>query len=178
MTGSKLSGIPGLRARSPVLPPAFRLLKVSGFLREVSQSPWLKFDLAWLSFVGLALPTALLMSLGVSEMSALPLMLVATLPFQYAAFCFLRWLKEAPKLLPVDEYLRVLKSDQFSLSLRLVDELAEREDWSFRDWKDVRNEFLQEMLAKGRADLTTDEIHDRFKALIRRRHLEQPELFR
>ena len=66
-----------------------RLIKASDFLREVSQSPRLKFELTWLTFAGLVVPTALLMSIGLPEQYALPLMLVAILPFQYVAVCIL-----------------------------------------------------------------------------------------
>jgi hypothetical protein len=67
----------------------FRLIKVGDFLSEVSANPRLKFDLAGLTFAGLVVPTALLMSIGVPEQYALPLMLVMILPFQYTAFCFI-----------------------------------------------------------------------------------------
>lgn len=67
-----------------------RMAKPSEFLRELSGDARLKFLLAWLTFAELVLPTALLMSLGFPEKYALPLMLVATPPFQYGAFCILR----------------------------------------------------------------------------------------
>ena len=67
----------------------FRFIQVRDFLREVSASPRLKFDLAGLTFAGLVVPTALLMSFGVPEQYALPLMLAAILPFQYVAVCAL-----------------------------------------------------------------------------------------
>ena len=68
----------------------FHLIKLSDFLREVSHSPRLKFDLAGLSFAGLVVPTALLISIGAPEEYALPLMMIAILPFQYILVCILR----------------------------------------------------------------------------------------
>lgn len=64
-----------------------RLVKASDFLREVSQSSRLKFELTWLTFGGLVVPAALLMSLGFAENYVLPVMLVLIVPFQYASFC-------------------------------------------------------------------------------------------
>jgi len=61
----------------------------------------MKFDLAGLTFVGLVVPTALLMSIGVPEEYVLPLMLVAILPFQYVAFCFFVWQKEDKTRYPI-----------------------------------------------------------------------------
>ena len=72
----------------------FRLAKPSDFLRELSESPWLKFGLAWLTFGALVVPTALLMTFGVPEKYALPAMLAAILPFQYLGFCLFRHFRE------------------------------------------------------------------------------------
>ena len=68
----------------------FHLIKLSDFLREGSYSPRLKLDLAGLSFAGLVVPTALLISIGAPEEYALPLMMIAILPFQYILVCILR----------------------------------------------------------------------------------------
>ena len=73
-----------------------RFIKVGDFLREVSTSSRMKFELAGLTFAGLVVPTALLVSAGVPEQYALTLMLVAILPFQYAVFCSLASPKETP----------------------------------------------------------------------------------
>ena len=70
----------------------FRLTKPGDFSRALSQSFRLKFILAWVTFGGLVIPTALLMSLGFPEYYALPLMLVAIPPFQYLVFCILKGL--------------------------------------------------------------------------------------
>jgi len=67
----------------------FRLVKPTLFFRELSGSPRLKFSMAWLTFMGLVIPTALLTSMGIRQEYALPLLLVSILPFQYIAFCVL-----------------------------------------------------------------------------------------
>lgn len=72
----------------------FCLVKPRDFFQQVSRSPSLKLELTWLAFGGLVVPTALLMSIGFPARYALPLMLAAILPFQYAAYCILRGLKE------------------------------------------------------------------------------------
>ena len=79
----------------------FRLVKASEFSKEVSVSPRLKFSLTWLTFGGLILPAALLMSVGYAANYVLPLMLVAILPFQYVAFCVLRGLDHGHRTKPV-----------------------------------------------------------------------------
>jgi len=70
----------------------FCLAKPTDFFRAVYQSSRLKFILAWVTFGGLVIPTAFLMSFGFPEKYALPLMLVAIPPFQYAVFCILKGL--------------------------------------------------------------------------------------
>lgn len=72
-----------------------RLGKLNEFLEEVSRTPRLKFDLAWLTFGCLVVPAALLMSFGFPERYVLPLMLVAILPFQYGTVCVLRKVQSA-----------------------------------------------------------------------------------
>lgn len=67
-----------------------RIVKFGDFSRAVSEDTSLKFKLAWISFGGLVLPTAFLMSTGLPAEYALPLMLLAIIPFQYLVFCFLR----------------------------------------------------------------------------------------
>ena len=66
------------------------LIKPQGFFRAISESPRLKFTLAWLTFIGLAVPVAALISFGLPEQYALPALLVLVLPFQYATFCLLQ----------------------------------------------------------------------------------------
>jgi len=66
-----------------------RLVPISGFLRGVSDSPRKKLTLAWLTFLCLACPAALLISLGVPQAIAISAMLAAILPFQYVAYSVL-----------------------------------------------------------------------------------------
>jgi hypothetical protein len=68
----------------------FRLANPGEFFREYSGSPKLKFGLAWLMIVGLVVPIAILMSVGLSERYAVYLVLVGIVPFQYVAYCILR----------------------------------------------------------------------------------------
>ena len=69
------------------------MLRIAGagsFFSSVAGSTKLKLALAWLTFVGLALPTAFLMSFGVPEKYALPVLAALVLPFNYIAFWLLR----------------------------------------------------------------------------------------
>lgn len=90
-----------------------RLARPATFFREVSESRRVKFTLAWLTFGGLALPTALLMSLGVDEKYALLMMLAAILPFQYAVFCVLKGLKHDRSVLAGEVYLSRVKEQMW-----------------------------------------------------------------
>jgi hypothetical protein len=65
----------------------FRLAKPEDFFRALSRSPRSKFILAWATFAGLVIPSALLMSFGVPEKYVVPGLLVAIPLFQYAVFC-------------------------------------------------------------------------------------------
>jgi hypothetical protein len=65
----------------------FRLAKPEDFFKALSRSPRSKFILAWATFAGLVIPSALLMSFGVPEQYVLPGLLVAIPLFQYAVFC-------------------------------------------------------------------------------------------
>jgi hypothetical protein len=59
---------------------------VSGFFREISESPRMKFRIAWVSFGMLVVPLAALVAGGMSERAALLTMLAAILPVQYLIF--------------------------------------------------------------------------------------------
>ncbi len=72
----------------------FRLVGLSEFSHKLSESPRLKFRTAWLTFGGLALAAALLMSVGISARLILPAMLVALIPFHYLTFCLIRHFEE------------------------------------------------------------------------------------
>ena len=61
--------------------------KFSDFIEALFRSSYLKLRLTWLSFLFLAVPTALLVTLGIPERIALPCMAGLVLPFMYAAFC-------------------------------------------------------------------------------------------
>jgi hypothetical protein len=61
---------------------------MTGFHKDVSDHPALKFKLAWGTFVLLGVPTALVMSAGVSEQVALTVMVVLTLPCFYVLYRF------------------------------------------------------------------------------------------
>jgi Undecaprenyl-phosphate glucose phosphotransferase len=83
---------------------------VADFCRALYESSRLKFILAWVTFGGLFLPTAFLMSVGFPEKYALPLMLLGIPPFQYAVFCLLKGLNRNDE--PV-----VAKTDTRSISV-------------------------------------------------------------
>jgi hypothetical protein len=67
-----------------------RLANPAEFFREYSESPKLKFRLAWLMVVGLVMPVAILMSAGLSERYAVYLVLVGMVPFQYLVYSISR----------------------------------------------------------------------------------------
>lgn len=67
-----------------------RLINPADFIRKYSESPKLKFKLAWLMVGGLAVPTAFLISFGLPEKYAVYLILVGMVPFYYAAYCILQ----------------------------------------------------------------------------------------
>ncbi len=77
-----------------------RSSSLSNFFQEVSDSPSLKFTLAWGTFLGLVVPTALLMTLGVPERVALLVMVLLILPFQYVLFRVLPLVEKPRGLLP------------------------------------------------------------------------------
>jgi len=59
---------------------------LSGFFREISESPRMKFGIAWGSFGMLAVPLAALVAGGMAERVALFILLGAILPVQYVIF--------------------------------------------------------------------------------------------
>jgi len=59
------------------------------FVRDVSESPRLKFLLAWSSFACLVFPSAVLMAVGVGPKYVLSGMGLAIIPFQYLVFCII-----------------------------------------------------------------------------------------
>ena len=67
-----------------------RLTSPREFFSAISESLRLKFSLAWLTFLGLAVPAAALMSVGLPERYVLPALLFLVVPFQYAIFCLLQ----------------------------------------------------------------------------------------
>lgn len=67
----------------------FHLNRISDFFRELSDSPSLKFKLAWSTFGLLALPTAFFMSVGIPAKYALIAMSLLILPCQYTVYRFL-----------------------------------------------------------------------------------------
>src|SRR5262245_49651414 len=66
-----------------------RLVSPTAFSSGVSASPQLKFAIAWATFGLIVPPTAILMTIGVLESIALPIMTIAIVPFQYVAYCLI-----------------------------------------------------------------------------------------
>src|SRR5260370_21130079 len=62
----------------------FRYL--SQYVADLSDDPKLKLTLAWMTFAMLVVPTAILMSLGVSAKAALITMSILVLPLHYALY--------------------------------------------------------------------------------------------
>jgi hypothetical protein len=63
------------------------------FFREISESPRTKLIIAWATVGALVIPLAALLALGVSEKTAIFLLLSSILPFQYGVFRFWRKLR-------------------------------------------------------------------------------------
>lgn len=91
----------------------FRLANPADFFREYSESPKLKFKLAWLMVAGFVVPAAILAALGLPEKFTVYLVLVGMVPFQYAAYCILRSRRRVQVLrLDVTDALREMTDNQ------------------------------------------------------------------
>ena len=76
----------------------FRLITPASFFKAVSDSPRVKFTLAWATFGGVVIPSALLMSLGFSDKYILPAMLAVIPLFQYVVVCIFPTLNRVDRI--------------------------------------------------------------------------------